>query len=288
MLKPLSPADFDRFIDWAYELAMDRTRSGYPTYTDGVKTKADFVRREREGLERDDEELLLACHDGRITGWIHWYALPAERYAAACAFLTASHTAETLAAFENHVAARCCGFTLSIGFPEENSAACQWAQEHGFALEDDLVDTACRLESAAWQSDIPHVKAVTKEDFEAFRRLHDTADMFWTSERMLQAWDRWRVFLYVRDGQALAAAYMMTAGDLPELFGLDGDPDEPIRRELISACLRSVHDQGRRRLVYFCTREETPLLRSMGFSINGVYRGYSKILGGMNHGGTNS
>ena len=42
MLLPLQEKDFDKYIDFAYELALDPARSGYPAYFDGVKTREDF------------------------------------------------------------------------------------------------------------------------------------------------------------------------------------------------------------------------------------------------------
>lgn len=47
MLRIMEAAEFDRYIELAYELAMDPARSGYPTYCDGMKTKGDFVERTR-------------------------------------------------------------------------------------------------------------------------------------------------------------------------------------------------------------------------------------------------
>ena len=35
MLRIMEAAEFDRYIELAYELAMDPARSGYPTYCDG-------------------------------------------------------------------------------------------------------------------------------------------------------------------------------------------------------------------------------------------------------------
>ncbi len=32
----------EKYLDFSYGLALDPTRSGYPTYTDGVKTKENF------------------------------------------------------------------------------------------------------------------------------------------------------------------------------------------------------------------------------------------------------
>lgn len=58
MLKKLREQDFDRYLDFAYQLALDMTKSGYPTYADGIKTKDDFVARAREAFSADNEEML--------------------------------------------------------------------------------------------------------------------------------------------------------------------------------------------------------------------------------------
>ncbi len=287
-LIPQGAGDFDPLIDWAWGLAADRSRSSYPTYTDGVKTRQDFIRRAREGIIRPDEEILLAWADGRATGWIHWYVLPEEGYAGCCSFLTESRTAETLAAFEAYAAAKQPGFTLSLGFPGENRAACRWAEENGFTLEDELTDTVFHLDGGVLMSDAPHVERVTRETFPDFRRLHDGTPMFWTSDRIQAAWERWRLFLYRRDGEPLAAAYVLDDSGLPELFGLDGAEDENLCRLLLTACLLDAQARGRRHLIYFAERRKIPLLRSMGFTINGVYHGYTKVIGGRSHGGADS
>ena len=38
MLRLCSKEEFDQYVDFAYDLALDVTKSGYPTYCDGVKT----------------------------------------------------------------------------------------------------------------------------------------------------------------------------------------------------------------------------------------------------------
>ncbi len=51
MLRLCEKDEFDQYIDLAYELALDLTRSGYPTYCDGIKTKKMFVERLTSGAE---------------------------------------------------------------------------------------------------------------------------------------------------------------------------------------------------------------------------------------------
>ncbi len=72
MLTPLKREEFDKHIDFVYALALDPARSGYPTYTDGIKTRADFVERAKKAFERENEEILLYEREDRIAGWIHY------------------------------------------------------------------------------------------------------------------------------------------------------------------------------------------------------------------------
>lgn len=44
MLQVLEKKDFDQYINMAYEISSDLSRTSFPVYTDGVKTKEDFVR----------------------------------------------------------------------------------------------------------------------------------------------------------------------------------------------------------------------------------------------------
>lgn len=75
MLRVLEEAEFDKYIDFAYNLALDLTKSSYPTYTDGIKTKEDFIARAKVSFRKESEEIMLFEVDGSVEGWIHYYVL---------------------------------------------------------------------------------------------------------------------------------------------------------------------------------------------------------------------
>ena len=47
MLRVCHEKEFCQYADLAYELAIDKTRSAYPSYSDGIKTKAMFLTRSK-------------------------------------------------------------------------------------------------------------------------------------------------------------------------------------------------------------------------------------------------
>ena len=84
MLTRLTEAEFDRYAPWAYSLAMSKAHCSYPTWQDGIKNREDFMARARRSFT--DEEVLLFWHDGKVRGWIQWFAIPKENYAMTVSF----------------------------------------------------------------------------------------------------------------------------------------------------------------------------------------------------------
>ena len=50
MLVKATLEDIETYGDFVYQIALDQTKSAYPTYTDGIKTREDFLRKSRENM----------------------------------------------------------------------------------------------------------------------------------------------------------------------------------------------------------------------------------------------
>ena len=99
MLRVCREKEFYQYADLAYELAIDKTRSAYPSYSDGIKTKAMFLTRSKKAFTRDNEEILLFEDEGIIKGWIHYYWLADDKYISTVSFNIANHFARALDEF---------------------------------------------------------------------------------------------------------------------------------------------------------------------------------------------
>lgn len=80
MLVQATPEDVKTYGELAYRLALDPAKSGYPTYADGIKTRADFFRAAERAVTDETAELLLFCAEGKVEGWISFYWIPEDRY----------------------------------------------------------------------------------------------------------------------------------------------------------------------------------------------------------------
>ena len=277
MLTPLYPEAFDRYADWAYALALDLTRSGYPTYADGIKTREDFISRARKGMERESEEILLFSVGGQVCGWIHWFWLAEDRYAQAISFLTASRTAEAIKEFVAHAAERRPGYALHMGFPEENADAVQWLRQSGFRLLEQSVHHELLFDRYSLREVPPGVSLLSGGDDEAaFRALHTATDMYWTAERILNDRTNWRVYLY---GAEAALYARVEENGWPEIFGMAGNVTPAAYRALMVHCLNDGKTSGAAHMTYFEEDERMlPILLELGFQVVSRYRCYQKIL----------
>ena len=120
------------------------------------------------------------------------------------------------------------------------------------------------------------VSKLCAENFAEFGRLHDNAadGMYWTSERIRGAIDRWHIFGRYSDGRLVDALYALDEGILWEIFGIDNARERSAVAvtELISALAGEAQSAGARHIVYFCDDGEFDcVLKPLGFRRVGKY-----------------
>ncbi|MBP3636830.1 MAG: hypothetical protein J6K13_04655 [Clostridia bacterium] len=280
MLARLTEAEFDQWAGWAYDLATTPEHASYPSYRDGIKTREDFIQRARRGLE--DEEILLFRHEGKVCGWIQWYAIPEEHYAQTVSFLVESHAEEAAQTFAAHVAQACPGFTLDIGLDGANAQAAAALEKAGFALMDSSVNHTLMFDRYEPCCVPEHVRLMQTQDEAEFRRVHDEPDMYWNADRMLTDAGRWRIYLYWQESRATSVLCCMLDDGWPEIFAIEFENDvfrPEIYRDLMAACLRDAKAAGCPYMTYFEEEEQAlPILAALGFDAVGRYAAYRKEL----------
>ncbi|MCI6952089.1 MAG: hypothetical protein MR740_07940 [Clostridium sp.] len=134
MLARATMQDIRDYGDWAYSLALDPTRSGYPTYCDGIKTKAEFLTAAKQALMRETEELLLFRMDGAVEGWISLTWIPEDGYLQVDSFNIRRGTRraleELLTLLERHYS----GYTAHFGFPGKTATRYAIFARRGFGV----------------------------------------------------------------------------------------------------------------------------------------------------------
>ncbi len=278
MLRLLQESEFDRYIEFAYGLALDPARSGYPTYCDGMKTKQDFIDRTRKSLDRPGEDVLLFVVDGEAEGLIAFEHPEEERYLHTHTFNIRRDTGRALAEFVDYCRARWPGFTLDLGFPAENAEALGWLEGRGVPCNERSWNFLLNLDGYEPLPEDPSVRRITAENFEDFAAVHRQiqGDMYWNCDRVRNTLDRWAIFV-AGAGEA-AGEVLMTLDDDPhqEIFALefaDGQYHGEAFRGLLTAALNCLKARGTKWLTFFVDEgaPEGEALRTLGFRLVGTF-----------------
>ena len=281
MIRYLKESEFDLYIDFAYELALDLTRSGYPTYTDGIKTKEDFIERAKRYLADERDGILLYERNGRVCGWIMYFTEPEEKYLQTGAFNIESGTKEALDEFITFARENFPGFDLHLGFPAENTEAVSALEALGFEKIEESYNNALDYETYALRPEDERVIEITRENYPIFAALHTQDDMYWTAERILPKLDDWKIFAYIEGGKALGAVYFRSFPELSEIFGMDfegGVHNSDLFRKLLASALNCDKKLGTKHMVFFCEEQEQADALAAGFRYVGKYVCYKSKL----------
>ena len=276
MLRTVRPEELDGLIAAFWPVALDLTRSAYPTYADGVKTPADFASAVTRAWAEDWGEVLVHVRDGADNALVVLDAVD-DAYVSLHICLTRAHQPECLAEVLAYLRQRHAGKTLWLGFAPENWDMLAFVRRNGFRLLDNSVNWNIPLER--WQRREPErlVMPVCKDNYDAFSALWTDEGMYWNAGRIAESMARWLLFV-TADG--LGAAACMRDARLPEIFGFqyrDGY-DEAVHRALLTACLNAAAEADAGHLTYFAAPEETAVMTALGFRRVSAYQCYEMML----------
>ena len=271
MLRSCSKNEFDQYSDFIYELATDLTKSGYPTYCDGIKTKVKFVERSLKAFERDTEHMLLFVYEGEVQGMIHYFWIPEDHYLQTICFNISKAMELALSEFLAYVGERFKGYDVFLRFPAENKSAVNFLAEQGFeCIENDYNNTAFldKLDEIPENSDLVRIE---KGNYEKFESLHSQTEGYWNSERILADLDNWIILVKEKDGEPQGAVYYRALALVDgwfEIYGIDmdhEDHDPELFKELLNAALLDAKRRNGRFMTFFCDEEYEKATMECGF-----------------------
>lgn len=292
MLSKITEEEFNRYLDLSYGLALDPSRSGYPTYTDQIKTKDDFIQISRRGLEGKNDEILLFRQNGSPEGWIHYFREPEDHYLQTCAFNIRKNTAAAMEEFIDYIEDKFPEDHAYLGFPEENREAAEVLLKHGFVCNEQSFNNSFFFDTYSCLPQCGDVRPIGRENFQDFRTLHTLyeADMYWDSDHILADLPNWRIYVCYQQAQTLsgsqkrqpaAAIYFCGSGPMLEIYGIDYPKDvfdETACRALLIEALNAGKQSGARYMTYFSDERHLPLALELGFHCVGKYLCFDRLI----------
>lgn len=276
MLIRATKSDIEKYIDFAYSLATDQTRSGYPLFSDGISTKAQFIKHLWNGFEGKDSDILLFVSDEKVDGLIQYFYMEQDRYLQIDGFYISGDTERTIKEFIEYARENFAGYSLYFGFPKKNACAINALQNSGCELIEESYHDIFILENFVAQSELAGIAKVTESNFSEFRKIHKTDEYtYWTSDRIYETLKDWSIYLRYRN--ETAEGYICARnGEIFDLGYRNNVFDENAYKALVTAILNELKAQGRKHLIFFNEEESQPAALEIGFQCVAEYVLYIK------------
>ncbi len=276
MLVKAAKKDIAQNMDFAYSLAMDQTKSGYPLWSDGISTKEEFVDHVWKSYESEDQDILLFVVDGVIDGWIQFFYIEEDRYLQTNGFLINSNTEQALTEFLEYACAHFAGYDLYLGFPKRNTNAISFLQKRSCRLIEESYHDIFVFDGSATQAETDGIVRVTESNFPEFRKIHQTdPETYWSSERIFSTLNEWLIYLLYRGD--IAVGYICARnGEIFSLGYRNHIFDKSAYKALVTVILRDLQAAGYKHMVFFNDEESQSAALDLGFSCIGEYALYIK------------
>ena len=271
MLRKIKNHEFKLLSEFVYDISLDISHTSFPVYTDGVKTKQQFMQRSEKGLNRSNEEILIFEKNGNAEGWIHYYVIPDDKYLGICSMSVRSGYAEAFHELLAYWKEYYPQYKFSLYFPEENHEILRYMNEHGYQdLSQDVVDVLL-FQDYKLRDESKNVAEIGLANYDVFRKIHQQyeGNMYWNSDHIKDSIDDWKIFAYEDQGTCLGAIYYNGIHNADcEIFGLDLASDcnrAAVAEALLVVSLNAAKIDGASSMYFFDDTEVHPVASRLGF-----------------------
>lgn len=282
MLIKATVEDINKYGEFAYGLALNPAKSCYPTYCDGIKTKADFLSAAEYALSKETSEVLLFSIDGNVEGWISYYWIPEDKYLQLDGFNINHGTEQALKELIDLIEARFHSYTAYFGYPRDNRDAINFLTEHGFRCIEQDWNHSFYFDGYEPKEYRTCVEKIFRQNFDKFRSVyHANSETYWNADRIFETIDDWIIFVYNQADDPIATVFLTGGDGYYEIYGTefeDGIFRENVFRELLIASLNECKCLDAKYMTYFCGEDEKPILSELGFKCVGQYVLYIQSL----------
>lgn len=270
MIHKITKSEFDKYVDYIYAISSDLSRSVFPIYADGVKTKEFFYTKSKKGLTQTGEEILLYDQGGSVQGWIHYYFIESDKYLGLSSMLIKSDFGKALSELFQYWRERFGEYSWCFYLPSDNVEGLDFMKKNGFsAASRDTVDVLLfkdYIPGRKYENVIP----ISSGNFELFGNIHRRYDeeMYWTCDRIKNDLDRWRIFAYIEKGKCLGALYYVCAGKDLEIFGIDYAEEQyapDVTEALLISGLNAAKAEGAQSMYFFNDDMTRTIAEKVGF-----------------------
>lgn len=219
MLQRIGKSDISIAVDFAWELNQNPETSSYTLYNEKSKLEENF----NMSFLKDNSILLGYYKNNELIAVIQFFFIHSERYLQTTGVYISSNYNDVMDAlmviFKNEYP----NYRALFGFPKENIKANNYFIENGYECVDSCLDMRLSTVDFKGTKHSNNIFQLCKSDFDSYAYFHDKSfpNIYWTSNRLREAFDDWYIFVYRSKGSIEGSVFIKICNENTlEIFGL--------------------------------------------------------------------
>lgn len=271
--------DLEEAIEFAWDVTRRDEKAGYPEKTweyEGLREE--FIK----AYNHKDDKMLLLRSGEDITGVVCLFVDKQDMYLQTIGGIYYKDDFEyVLNKFIEYLEKNFKNYEIIIGYTSKDKNILKVLEQKGEIFE--KAEFFKLYKNNLKFKDIREdIRLLTTDDFEDFSDIHDkiNSNMYWTSERLKEDLDNWRIFVYKESGKIKSYIMIRVYLDLTgEIFNITnvGILDQSIIEDLIYVGCKDMFDIGVTNIISSCDMDsyENDLYYKLGFERTNDYIGYN-------------
>ena len=281
MLKVINENDISVAVDFSFKFSQRPETSSYPLYEDRNKIEENF----KKSLYKNNSKLLGYYENNKLIAVINFFFIESEKYLQTTGVYIASKYNEVMNELMLKLRREYSNYRALFGFPKENIDANNFFVENDYKCIDSCLDMRLNTINLKGIKRNDNISKLCKDEFDSYKVFHDEhfQGIYWTSERLREALDDWKIFVY-RPKDTIEGSIFIKVCDenTMEVFGLsvsDKYIGKGIEEVLLSQGLENLFRDkpSIKQTIFFIDDvegEDLEMVQKLGFDYFSSYRCY--------------
>lgn len=278
MIKEIS--DINEVLDFVWKLSQDNRKASYHK----INSRIQLIEKLDHAIKSHTQRLIACYKNHVLKGVCLYFWIDKEKYAQTTVFVIDTDYNIVADEIIGQIQKELIGYELLIGVPFDNINANRYFECKNIECIEASYDTRLKSKNYICNNVKENIESIDLNSFDEYSSFHAeyAGDMYWTSGRLKENIDDFRIFVYRYEGKISGSIFVKKYAEGAEVFGLflhNNFKDKGIDSDLIHYMLKSLYAEydDIREVVYFIDetdKEELNTAINIGFKINDTYRCY--------------
>lgn len=267
-------------VKFAWELSCNRNKCGFPKFKSYNEMYDAFLK----DVRHKDNKVLVCYEKKEIVGVLNLCVIKDNNYLQSIGGIFAKKDFNFIATqFIDYLRANYSNYQMYFGYPRENEDAINFLKVIKAELVESSLTMELKKDDFVRSSICNDVILLERDRYDEYAAFHDkhNPDMYWTSERIFDSLNIWKIYIIVEKQKIVGSIFIkLLKNDQAEIFGISIDKEyehKGLELKLLSEAIYDIFTQDKEEILYFVDEDAIDELQATlktGFKQIDNYRCY--------------